>query len=342
MSTTFSSLADVQLARLLATPGKFADNPFRSIALGGLQQRNAMLDGLFYDVKVVRESERAGLAFWLAREGAVLVVPPSDGPDLTIHLDGDAFLDADAEKVGALAVAGVGSSALGSAALARNVADAIGKPVAAVVSGYGLADVLTEAMGGWLWFGALNSSRHLFEGLDRFTKLFTASEQAMVGRTGGLPISKDTETVIRLLGDPRFAGDLLVGHSKGNLVISEALYAMAERSEAEADSLAQRYRIVTIGAKVGMPPGFRRVLDIMGAWDSFGALNSRGDIAADYVVPHAWHSTNTDFLGDWGLDVTEALRTVLPDFDSWLTPNGGADPRVRDWPQLATARLTDA
>lgn len=60
-----------------------------------------------------------------------------------------------APSANALAIAGVGSSALGAAAFARNVADGLGEPVAAVVSGYGLADVLTEALGGF--FGSVPS-----------------------------------------------------------------------------------------------------------------------------------------------------------------------------------------
>lgn len=52
----------------------------------------------------------------------------------------------------------------------RQCADGLGEPV---VSGYGVADLLTEALGGFFWFGALNSIRHVFEPLDAFTKMFS-------------------------------------------------------------------------------------------------------------------------------------------------------------------------
>ncbi|MET0137591.1 MAG: hypothetical protein ABW192_04325 [Sphingobium sp.] len=339
MATTFSKLRDVQLERLLALPAKFSDNPFRAWALSSLQQRNAALDALFYDVKSITEQEVRDLAFWLAREGAVIHVPPSGGPPLTVHTDHRVFLAEHGPTVGAVAIAGVGSSALGSAAFARNVADAIGRPEAAVVSGYGLADVVTEAMGGWFWFGGLNSARHLFERLDSFTKLFTKSEATSTSIEAGLVrMSKDTETLIALLLDPRLDADLLIGHSKGNLVVSEALYAIEERHPAHLQRLTDK-QIVTVSAKVGMPPSFHRILDIMGEQDGFGAMNSRSDIPTDYEVPHAWHSTNPTFLGDWGLDVTKALQTVLPDFDAWLKPVRRQSPFLPDMPQIATALL---
>ncbi len=50
--------------------------------LDGIQRRNAFLDALFYDIAVLREGELPQLAFWLAREGALLVVPPTGGADL--------------------------------------------------------------------------------------------------------------------------------------------------------------------------------------------------------------------------------------------------------------------
>lgn len=72
---TLPVLADVQIERALASPAKFADNPFRTIALDAIQRRNAALDAVFYDVNTVTPEEIPDLAFWLAREGAVIFVP---------------------------------------------------------------------------------------------------------------------------------------------------------------------------------------------------------------------------------------------------------------------------
>lgn len=337
---TFSVVANVQIDRTAAFPAKFADNPFRAVALDTVQRRNAILDALFYDVGVLDEEETPELAFWLAREGAVILVPPTGGGRLKVFLTADEFL-AEAPSAAALAIAGVGSSALGAAAFARNVADALGGPVAAVVSGYGLADVMTEALGGFFWFGALNSVRHAYEPFDAITKMFSRTERStkfgLWTRT-----SKDTETVIALLQDKRFAPRILVGHSKGNLVLSEALYALVGEQPKVAKRISERSRIVTISAKIGMPPEFNDVIDIMGEWDGFGALNSRPDIPADIVVPRAWHSTNPSFPMGMGIDVTENLKRAMTMFEAQPLSGPAALSLVLDAPQRAAAAIRQA
>jgi len=327
MTTTLSNLWTIQLERLMALPEKAQDNPIRTALLDTIQRRNASLDAVFYDIAQVRESELRPLAFWLAREGALLLVPPSNEADLQVFLAKEDFLAAGGGAAKALVVAGVGSSAVGAAAFARNVADAVGGPVAAVVSGYGLSDVLTEALGGYFWFGGLNSLRHGFEELDRATKTLTKSEPEITASTPEdmVRLSRDTATLIDLLGDPRFEAPLLVGHSKGNLVISEALYALEKKDALEP--LAARCQIVTISAKVGMPEAFiGKVFDIIGQWDGFGALNSRPDIPADYIVPGAWHSTNPAFPFGMGIDVTATLLRILPLLGEQKTPPGRIAP----------------
>ena len=142
-------LASAQLERNTPAEVAQAKMPWREAALESWRRRNAVLDAIFYDLKVIHPQEAAALAPWLAREGALLIVPPSGAGMLRMCLDIDDFAGAGGAGTRILAVAGVGSSALGTAAFARNVADAFGEPVAAVVSGYGLADLLTEAAGGW-------------------------------------------------------------------------------------------------------------------------------------------------------------------------------------------------
>ncbi|MBB3318848.1 MULTISPECIES: hypothetical protein [unclassified Rhizobium] len=335
---TLPVIADVQIERALASPAKFADNPFRTWALDALQRRNATLDAVFYDVNAVTPEEIPDVAFWLAREGAVILVPPSGEGRLKVFLTPEDFLR-HSDSANALAIAGVGSSALGAAAFARNVADGLGEPVAAVVSGYGLADVLTEALGGFFWFGALNSIRHVFEPIDAFTKMFSSTEQLEHGylwtRT-----SQDTETVISLLEDKRFAPRFLVGHSKGNLVLSEALYAIVDERPDLAEQLSGRSRIVTISAKVGMPSLFRDVVDVMGEWDWFGALNSRPDIPADITVPNAWHSTNPAFPIGTSINVAKTIESVRTKFQRAPVAMRAANlSKILDAPQRTVASM---
>src|SRR5271170_2094207 len=59
-------------------------------------------------------------------------------------------------EVGIATIAGVGSSALGSAAFAWDISTATRKPVLAIVPGYGVADVVLQGLGGWFGFGLYN------------------------------------------------------------------------------------------------------------------------------------------------------------------------------------------
>jgi hypothetical protein len=77
-------------------------------------------------------------------------------------------------------ITGVGSSALGSAALAWDVSVALEKPVLAIVPGYGVADVVLQGLGCWFAFGLHDflSSKTLIQ-----TGLATAvPETARIGR----------------------------------------------------------------------------------------------------------------------------------------------------------------
>ena len=107
-------------------------------------------------------------------EGAILVVDAHRPPFVSQYGDVKRFL-AEGLKfphaaaaaalsvaladVEAIAVTGVGSSALGSAAFAWNVSEALHKPVAAIVPGFGLADLVPQALVGWLGFGMLDFLR---------------------------------------------------------------------------------------------------------------------------------------------------------------------------------------
>lgn len=315
---TLATLGQVQLRWAQAFPDKFAANPVRALALRPVRTRNTTLDAMYYNIDILTRSEGDRLAENVAREGAVLWVPPSGGGETIIFPDATTFLGEGVGEIGALAMSGVGSSAVGSAAFARDVANALGKPVIAVVSGYGFADVAAEAVGGFFLFGALNGIRHIFEPLDAVSKAFAATEHSVEELSGvaWVRASGDTRRLVELLMAKDLSIPLLIGHSKGNLVISEALYAIQGIDKQRTDELAETTRIVTISAKIAMPSNYRRVLDIMGQWDSFGALNSRLDLRTDVLVPGAGHSTNPDAAFGAGIDVTATLKWALPNFDA--------------------------
>ncbi|AGB71936.1 MULTISPECIES: hypothetical protein [Rhizobium] len=306
MFQTAFTLSLTQFARTLSLPERLQHSPARNLALEGLRQRNLALDALFYDVKSITPEEAFYISDSLAAEGAIMLIPPSGLGALTLCETIDEFVLRGGGDARALAVAGIGGSALGAAAFARNVADAIDAPVAVVVSGYGIADVITEALGGSFFFGHLRDLRPLLESLDDLAgrPKVGAQSDGTAART-----SLDTRTVQALLADPRLSFRLLTGHSKGNLVLSAALHNLSKQDEGRVAELARHTKIVTIGTRIAMPPVFRDVVDVMGEWDWFGEINSRAFIHADRRVAQAWHHTNTDLGGH--LPVTTTLREIL-------------------------------
>ncbi|MFK4510260.1 hypothetical protein LPJ38_11555 [Bradyrhizobium daqingense] len=310
MLSTQRSLATAQIGRNSFQEIAESRTPLREATLEAFRRRNAVLDGFFYDIGKISHEEALKTAPWLAREGAILIVPPAGAGSLCLCNTVEDFASAGGADVRVLAVAGVGSSALGAAAFARNVADAFGVTVAAVVSGYGLADLLTEALGGWFWFGILNRLRHQFESLDEMSRALNRREvlnetvsPLELGR-----VSLDTRTVMALLSDRRFSFSAIAGHSKGNLVISEALYEL-ERQPAGEPIPGDKFWIITVSAAVAMPPRYGKIIDVMGTIDGFGALNSTVGVSIEKRCALSWHHTNTDL--PFHLPVTQAFRELI-------------------------------
>ncbi|MFN0192286.1 MAG: hypothetical protein ACKVP5_09975 [Aestuariivirga sp.] len=291
MLRSLTTLQATQAARRLSIPVEARESPASAAFLEAFRRRNTALDSLFYDVSAVSETEAASLAPWLAREGAILSVPPDGEGEISVFASPEAFINGGGQDIRVLAVAGVGSSALGTAAFARNIANGLGQTTAAVVSGYGLADLATEALGGYFLFGMLNGLRHAFQSLER-----QEQSQAADIEIASNPArqSIDTLTVMNLLADNRARFETVIGHSKGNLVISEAMYALSNTDPARAAALGASIQFVTVSARIALPPVCKNVLDVMGALDWFGEINSRPSIKPDIVVPNAWHHTNRE------------------------------------------------
>lgn len=282
-----------------------------------LKTRNAGLDALFYDIGALTPEEQAGVGPGADEEGALIVVPPGgSGRRIRHHPDIAHFLAAEGETVHALVVAGVGSSALGTAALARNVADAYGLEVAGLVSGYGASDLLSEALGGWFFYGATDRLRHGLRELGRRLQAPAPPAPAPSdGRVGArakpaAPLA-DLDALGRLLAaaPPRLR--LLVGHSKGCLMIDHALesHADALRRQGRESPLFERLHVVTFGAVCDLPPVYRHRHQFLGALDSFGGLNSRLDLPFTRVSG-AWHHLNRHLPAH--LDAVACLRGQVP------------------------------
>ena len=278
---------------------------------------NSSLDTVFYDVGALSLQERARLAAYTRPEGSVLIVFPADAGETIRTLTPADFvreqLTGASDAVATVAIAGVGSSAIGTAAFARDVADYLGAPVAGIVSGLGLADVVSEALGGWFVFGARNALREMVARFldasaleDHVRDPDTHSDlKAHVARPDTpnerfLYGSPDSTTLLYLLSKLGDKLRLLIGHSKGNYSIENALEGWSGPPNGHLD-------IVTLGAVIWFPPAVANLQQFIGDVDYFGMLNSR--IFVQRIgVPGAWHSLNTALPGH--LSVRGALDVV--------------------------------
>jgi hypothetical protein len=240
-------------------------------------------DSVFYDVESVRDLEPTlfprGMSTPFAYgEGEILVVPPSgSGRKLRYYKQTQQFLDKEGQDIRAVAVAGVGSSAYGTVALARNVADTYDFDVAGIVAGYGGLNLQTEALGGYFLLGL--------------------QERAGLRSAKIVSSTADVKTLIDiLLHDPPQL-EHLVGHSKGSLLIDFALEQFVEEVQgapdpSRYDPLIERLDIVTLGAVVSPPERFNKnVRQFMGQVDHLGWLNSHLDVTFE-EVPGAGHHLN--------------------------------------------------
>jgi hypothetical protein len=239
-------------------------------------------------------------------EGAILVVDAHRPPFVSQYRDVKRFLaeglkfpNAAAaaalrvapEDVEAIAVTGVGSSALGSAAFAWNVSEALHKPVAALVPGFGLADLVPQALVGWLGFGMLDFLRRTTQA----TLAAAAPELANIGRHLSLtalpltaladPFPSNAPESDVLLAILKAAPQIkrLYAHSKGAFCLRNAIRNLA------GDRIADLH-VTTFGCVIAeeAPAEYDQIL---GTFDGLGQLNSWGALPERWI--NAWHSTNT-------------------------------------------------
>lgn len=299
--------------------------PLVEPVVSALRLGNTALDALFYDVSVLAtelfwrgslvevdyEAPPAarsgttggfhvvGLGALSNPEGSILVVDAARPPYVRRRFDDVRdFLHAakSAEPpIRALSVTGVGSSALGSVAFAWNISTALGEPVAAIVPGYGVADAVEQAFGGWFGFGlhgwlvkqtAQGLLARMAPGIARIGRALMMTAPGHGEAENGAPVfergSGSSDVLHAIL--KRVPGiDRLFGHSKGALVIENAILDLG-------DATTERLHIVTFGCPIAesTPAAYRQIL---GWFDWLGLLNSWGN-APDLLIP-AHHTTNT-------------------------------------------------
>ena len=295
--------------------------PFVEPLLRMFRFTNTALDVLFYDVEALRLSLLAKNTLIHTSLAARSVSHPFDFLDLTaltnpsgsiIVVDSNSapyirppfremsqFFDyangPDGAALHTLAITGVGSSAYGAVAFAWDISTALGEPVAAVVPGYGLADVVPQALGGWFGF-------EVYDALQTATQSFLARfapSLALIGKdlarttpghacaSTGAPVfrhgsaaSDDVHAILQEVpGITR-----VIGHSKGALAIENALRSLpAERTE--------RLAAITFGCVISEQLTQTKYTQYLGWFDTFGILNSWWHVPEFRPLSH--HSTNT-------------------------------------------------
>ena len=293
-------------------------------------------DRVFYDVGSVQDIEstlfpRGIQSPFPYREGEILVVSPRRAEKkLRYYQQTQQFLDKESQDIRAIVVAGVGSSAYGTVALARNVADTYNFDVAGIVAGYGGLDLPTEASGGWFVLGL--QERIGF----RYTDIVAPTA--------------DVKTLVDiLLADPPQL-ELLVGHSKGSLLIDFALEQFVEELQdvpdpSRYDPLIDRLNIATLGAVVSPHERFRKnVRQFMGQLDHLGWLNSHLDVTYE-EVPGAGHHLNPNPsipMGGTPVNVSEVLRSKPGAFpEKKVSPWFGAPPALSEGVRQLTETTPD-
>jgi hypothetical protein len=284
-------------------------------ALRACRLFNTSLDMLFYDVPGLvhainargepvttdgpHAAARAGLDLSAATnpEGSLLVVDPQSPPYVTEWKDVAAFIEdqtSAARPVTVATITGVGSSALGSAALAWNVAAGLERPALAIVPGYGVADVVLQGLGGWFGFGVydfLHTKSHVQDALAMVAPKTAALGRGLSSsapgarRVNGAPAFRTgcgSSDVLHALVERLEAITCLVGHSKGALSIANALGSVGR-------SLAG-VRVVTLGCPVAEDIPGVTYHQYLGWLDALGALNAWGNRPTRWTMTD--HSTN--------------------------------------------------
>jgi len=303
--------ADIPALDLFELPAALSEPAVRACRLF-----NTALDTIFYDVPTLRADLRAHDDAMIAQgekppsriidfdalidpEGSLILIDAATAPYVHQFHNVDAYLASphpETREVAIATITGVGSSALGSAALAWNISTALGKPVLAIVPGYGVADVMLQALGGWFGFGLYD-----YLGAKSVTQNALANvapAAATIGRKlsasvpeaktlHGAPVfrqgSGSSDVLHALMRDRPAPFRMLVGHSKGALQIGNALRSLdPERTHG--------LKIVTLGCPIAEDAPGASYHQYLGLFDALGQLNMWGH-QPDHWLP-TWHSTD--------------------------------------------------
>lgn len=254
---------------------------------------NELADEYFYNVS---KTDAQAVHAWAKQAGTVVagsIVYVAPGKDPKFFADVYEFLtskDGESEEARGLCVPGVGSSVLGAVGLAPDVCIGRGIPVAGVVAGYGLRELLNDAVGGALYFRETNQLEFALENTRRGLSSLVAGLGLLpmietVDSLGGGPTIQSVKALLRDGRLPHL--EFLVGHSKGNMVLSGALGELF--CEKAPIRQLDQVTIILLSAICALPLVGKKQIQIIGALDPLGWANSRFGIPHKVVLNAAHH-----------------------------------------------------
>jgi hypothetical protein len=127
-----------------------------------------------------------------------------------------------------------------------------------------------------------------------------------------IPRQLDTGTLLAILAaEPRNL-KLVIGHSKGSLMIDYVLDQFVRHLDGKRHRYYEDLNVVTVSAVVGIPKVFKKTRQIIGKMDWFGGMNSLPDLLLsrdEHVRPtfvdNAWHHLNPAYR--YALPLQDAL-----------------------------------
>ncbi len=216
-------------------------------------------DQTYYNTGILTPFEERELSGYNYDKGDVIVMTPADNVYYTGAAAEQMVIDG---SVSIVSIPGVGSSSIGVAAFAKHIAVTLGQPVAGIVVGHGDGSIYTEGTQGYF-----------------------------IGRPSNILGTWYEEPASRTLVDLYEAGarpSMLIGHSKGNMDIANALYKMYN------DGVQNWYQGVTFktfGCGVNVPPGVGEFEQYIGTLDTLGYTNTVSWRNMTYVYGR-YHTTN--------------------------------------------------
>lgn len=253
---------------------------------------NAFIDYCFYNVNALDSEELRQLAILGLRNreqpGTVIIVLPTtfrrEQPRIHIAF-GKSWKDKLTDEINTVVIAGVGSSILGTAALAKDVADRLNSPVIGVVSGTGLLSAPMDGFSGWFKYGPLNQMVDYWENFSKVFGSTPAVTDLVVTISGDASDNDPAQAVLQEL-ITRTSTKRAIGHSKGSLEIANAVIA----DDNSLRNRTEKLKIGTLGSVVALPDCVESC-QVLGSLDEIGLLNSRADVPR-HIVWDASHWLN--------------------------------------------------